>query len=176
MVLFSLFFFFFSKFFLINSHWFGMYIYFFLSLICSFFFRVNCSLCLLHFLFFFLFKYHAHSLPKPPKLLLAHSIFLPRNNSKSSPRILQTHPMRSPKLSAYLKYLISKPFFFFEHLPPQNLTVPLQGGTHKITVCLVRHKKTSASSLLCLYGKISETIFPVDTDNEKSEAFNRPPN
>ena len=30
---------------------------------------------------------------------------------------------------------------FSEHLPQQNLTVPLQGGTQKITVCPVRHKK-----------------------------------
>ena len=76
-----------SKFFLINSHWFGMYIYFFpifnLFSYHYFFYQVNCSLCLLHFLFFSLFKYHGHSLPKPPKLLLGHSIkFLTRNNFK----------------------------------------------------------------------------------------------
>ena len=65
--------------------------------------------------------------------------------------------MRSPKLGPHLKYPISKPFF--SKIFPNKTSQPhSSGGTHKITVCLVRHKKISVSSLLCTYCELSETI------------------
>ena len=50
-----------------------------------------------------------------------------------------------PKLCAYLKYLISQPLFP-NIFPNNNLKAPLQGGTHKISVCLARRKKNLSIS------------------------------
>ena len=120
-LLFSFFFLFFFQIFS-NSHRFGMYIFFFQSLSCFFFFVVVFfirsighylsftlfnSLRVPFFLIFFLFCFKISRVffPKPPKLLFIQSTkFPPQNNSKSESANFPLHMIPS-KCCAYLNYL-----------------------------------------------------------------------
>ena len=145
-----------------NSHWFGMYIFFFQSLSCFFFFlairsvahylsfTLFDSLRVPFFLLFFLFcfKMSLVFFPKPSKLLFIQPTkFPPQNNSKYEPRIFRYTWFR--QISAHI--LIISKALFPNIFPNKNLIAPPQGGIHKISVCLVRHKK---NPLLCSIGEI----------------------
>ena len=85
----------------------------------------------------------------------------------------RTHAMRSPKLRAHLKYLISKPMLpnIFPNKTPQPHS--RGGDSQNNRLPCQTEKKTSVSSLLCPLARYNRDNFPVVTDNEKSEAFNR---
>ena len=109
-----------------------------------------------------------------PPNLYQPTKFPPQNTSKSESPNFRTHPMRSPKPHAYPKYLISKPLF--PNIFPSKTSKPhsrREFTKYPSALSDEKKKKRSVSSLLCPYGEIFETIFPVDTDNEKSEVFNR---
>ena len=181
-----IFWFFFSPFFFfffIISHWFGMYI-FFLSVF-KLFFSLSGQLliiCLLHFSiayeypsflssFFFALKYPGFSFVNHPNLYSFSQENFPLKTIKNpSPRFFRY--TRSRQNSAHI-LIISKPLFP-NIFPNKNLIAPLQGGIHKISVCLVRHtKKYLSPSCSAPLARLFEIIL-VDRTTKSLRCHPRP--
>ena len=85
----------------------------------------------------------------------------------------RTHAIRSAKLRAHLKYLISKPIL--PNVFPNKTSQPNSkwGNSQNNRLPCQTHKKNLSLRCSAPLARYTRDNFPVDTDNKKSEAFNR---